>query len=385
MIKILFIHQSAELYGSDKTLLFLLSKLDKTKFDSVVIIPYDGPLKSELEKYQIKVIIAPVLKLYRNIFTVKYCINFFQDIRKSIKIIDLLDEEYNFDLIYSNTLAVLLGAIYSKKRKIKHIWHVHEIIVHPKIIAKIFSKLLKKYSNLVICNSKATRENLIIREPKLKKKSKVIYNGLEVPKVLEEKINKESFGFKNDDIIITLVGRISRLKGHKWLLNTYKEAFSKSKNIKLLFVGSPVEGQEFYLHEIEKFIFTNQLSDKVTILPFTTNLNAIWSITDIAIMPSTEAESFGLVALEAMLLKKPVIASNLGGLKEIVKDNVTGFLVESNNLKELEIAISKLVESPKLRNVFGNSGLERAERKFKLERYVNQFEKTFEELILLKK
>ncbi|WP_130734802.1 glycosyltransferase family 4 protein [Flavobacterium sp. J27] len=381
MKNILFIHQSAELYGSDKTLLLLLSNLDKTKFNPVVIIPFDGPLKTELEKQEIKVIIAPVLKLYRNIFAFKNCIKFLQEIKKSVKIIDLLNKEYKFDLIYSNTLAVLLGAIYAKKRKIKHIWHVHEIIVHPKIIAVIFSKLLKTHSNLVICNSKATRENLINREPKLNKKIIVIYNGLEVPKVLEEKINKESFGFKNDDIIITLVGRISRLKGHKWLLNTYKNSFSISENIKLLFVGSPVEGQEIYLHEIEKFIYTNQLSNKVTILPFTTNLNPIWSITDIAIMPSTEAESFGLVALEAMLLKKPVIASNLGGLKEIVKDNVTGFLVESNNLKELEIAIEKLVENPQLRNVFGNKGFERAQTKFKLERYINQFEKTFEELI----
>ena len=380
MKNILFIHQSAELYGSDKTLLLLLSKIDRLKYNPVVILPEDGPLKTKLENYGIKVIIAPVLKLYRKIFTVKNIINFFKDFRKTIKIVDSLNKEYKFDIIYSNTLAVLLGAIYTKKRKIKHIWHVHEIIVHPKIIALIFPKLLKNYSDLIICNSKATLKNLTDKEPKLNNKSRVIYNGLDIPTIKEINISKEEFGFNKKDIIITLIGRISRLKGHNWLLNTFKSKFFNS-DIKLLFVGSPVIGQEFYLVEIEEFISTNNLSNKVKILPFTSNLNPIWSITDIAIMPSTEAESFGLVALEAMLFKKPVIASNLGGLREIVKNNETGFLVEPNNEIELEIAIEKLVNNSILRNSMGENGFERAKQKFDLSRYIDKFEKTFEELI----
>ena len=71
MISILFIHQSADLYGSDKTLLQLLTYIDRTKFNPVVVIPIDGPLKVELERLNIEVYITPVLKLYRNIITPK--------------------------------------------------------------------------------------------------------------------------------------------------------------------------------------------------------------------------------------------------------------------------------------------------------------------------
>ena len=77
MKNILFIHQSAELYGSDKTLLLLLKYLDKAKFYPVVILPNDGPLKNELEKVNIEVHIAPVLKLYRKMFSPKNLITFF--------------------------------------------------------------------------------------------------------------------------------------------------------------------------------------------------------------------------------------------------------------------------------------------------------------------
>ncbi|RZL34229.1 MAG: glycosyltransferase family 1 protein, partial [Pedobacter sp.] len=103
MKNILFIHQSAELYGSDKTLLLLLKKLDKTKFNSVVILPFDGPLKAELEKANIKVVIAPVLKLYRKMFSPKNILKFFKEIKEAFKIVDSLNKEYKFDLIYSNT------------------------------------------------------------------------------------------------------------------------------------------------------------------------------------------------------------------------------------------------------------------------------------------
>ena len=86
MKNILFIHQSAELYGSDKTLLLLLKHLDKTKFYPVVILPNDGPLKIELEKIKIEVHVAPVLKLYRKMFSPKNLITFFSDIKKGVKI-----------------------------------------------------------------------------------------------------------------------------------------------------------------------------------------------------------------------------------------------------------------------------------------------------------
>ena len=193
MINILFIHQSADLYGSDKTLLQLLTNLDKSKFNPVVVIPLDGPLKEELEKENIKVIISPVLKLYRKMFAPKNILLFLKQIKLAVSNLDALNREHKFDIIYSNTLAVLLGMIYAKKRNIKHIWHVHEIIVHPKKIAYVFPKLLNKYADVVVCNSKATMDNLVLREKKLVNKTLVIHNGLKPQNDDYLKISKEDF------------------------------------------------------------------------------------------------------------------------------------------------------------------------------------------------
>jgi len=377
MKNILFIHQSAELYGSDRTLLLLLKHLDKTQFNPVVVLPFDGPLKKELEKNDIKVVIASVLKLYRKMFTPKNMLTFFSEVKKGVAILDDLNRHYKFDIIYSNTLAVLLGMIYAKKRKIKHIWHVHEIIVHPKPIAYIFPRLLNKYADIVVCNSKATQKNLIDRVDKIKNKSVVIYNAVENQILDTNNASKKEFGFDENDVIITLVGRISRLKGHKWLLNTYIKHIRSTQNVKLLFVGSPVPGQEYHLEEVESIIATNNLTNCVKILPFRQNLDAIWHITDIAVMPSTEAESFGLVAVEAMLAQKPAVGSNHGGLTEIIVNNETGFLVEPNNETALSEALSQLIENPQMRKNFGQKGYERAVKEFSVNHYVTSFENLF--------
>ena len=70
MKSILFIHQSAELYGSDKTMLYFLSELDKTKYFPVIVLPFDGPLKTELEKNNIK-LGEEVIKLAKDVISIR--------------------------------------------------------------------------------------------------------------------------------------------------------------------------------------------------------------------------------------------------------------------------------------------------------------------------
>ena len=103
MKRILIIHQSAELYGSDKTLLLFLTHIDRKLFNPTVILPCNGPLCSELEKIDIKVVIVPVLKLYRNMFSYKNIFLFYKDYKKSIKLIDTLHKQTKFHIIYCNS------------------------------------------------------------------------------------------------------------------------------------------------------------------------------------------------------------------------------------------------------------------------------------------
>lgn len=381
MINILFIHQSAELYGSDKTLLLFLKNIDRTRFKPIVILPFDGPLKDELEKLDVQVIIAPVLKLYRKMFSFKNIIKFFKDIKAGFKIIDEINKKEKIDIIYSNTLAVLLGLFYAKKRKTKHVWHVHEIIESPKIFTFVFTKLLSsKATNTIIYNSIATK-NFWNKNKKINKKSIVVCNGLEVPTDILtttqiDKFREDNFNATSSQIIIALVGRISRWKGQKLLLYSFYQVLKKHDDIKLIFVGSPPQNQESFLIEIKEQINQLDIEKNVQLIPFTNEISKIWQSIDIAVVPSIEPEPFGLVAVEAMLAKKPLVGSNHGGLTEIIINNETGFLIQPKNEKALSEALTKLIENPNLRNSFGEKGYQRAINEFSINTYVKKLENT---------
>ena len=376
MKNILFIHQSAELYGSDKTLLYLVVNLDKTKFFPIVILPNEGPLQNELEKENIKVIIAPVLKLYRKMFTPSNLIKFIKDFFKGFQTIKSIRKEHKIDFIYSNTLAVLLGFFYCFFHKTKHIWHVHEIIESPTIFTKAFRFFLNKKTNSVLIHNSIATSNFW----NCKGNNQVIWNGIatfsEITSEQKASIRQSVFKSENE-IVFALVGRISRWKGQMLLLDTFHELIQKHANIKLVYIGSAPPNQEHFLESLQQKITSYNLNKNVEIIPFQENINTLWQSVDVAVVPSTEPEPFGMVAIEAMMAKKTVVAANHGGLTEIVVHNETGFLVEPNNEKALKEALEKLIVNPELRTSFGENGFQRATEHFSIENYVQKIEEIF--------
>lgn len=388
MKSILFIHQSAELYGSDKTMLYFLSELDKTKYLPVIVLPFDGPLKTELEKNNIKVVIAPVLKLYRKMFTPKNLIKFFREYKEGIRTLDELNKEYDFKLVYSHTLAALIGILFAKKRKIKHLWHVQEIIAKPKVFNLAFKKILSLKSNhKVVYDSIATMNFWINNNKNLTTKSEAVWNGIEVnniPTFSEAQISevrKDFFLSNKDEIIIALVGRINSWKGQQLLLAAFNLLSKTEKNIKLVYLGSAPPNQEIFEIDLKNKIKELNLEERVVIIPFQKDITKFWNSIDIAVVPSTEPEPFGMVVIEAMLAKKPVVASNHGGPTEIVVNNTTGFLFEPNNHESLAQALEKLIHNKQQRTIFGENGFQRVLDEFSLKSHVSHFEKIFEELI----
>lgn len=379
MNKILFIHQSAELYGSDKTLLSLLQNLDKNRFFPVVVLPSNGPLKRELEKNNIIVEIAPVLKLYRDLIKPKNFVSFFNDIKTGFKIINQLQKRHQFDLVYSNTLAVLLGVMFAWRKSIPHIWHVHEIIEKPSFFKKGFIKLLSlKKNKAIIFNSKATQK-FWSQNKQIESKGSVVWNGIESNfgkrSYVEISILRNNlFKSNENEIVIGLVGRISRWKGQLLLLEAFKTLQLKYENLKLVFVGDAPPNQNHFKKNLEVQIKQNNLQKKILIIPFQEDIEIIWQSIDIAVVPSTEPEPFGMVAIEAMNASKPIVGANHGGLQEIIIHNETGFLFEPNNENDLIESLERLILNQDLRTNFGRKGKIRANEFFTDKSYSNRIE-----------
>lgn len=383
---IVFVSISSDLYGSSKLLLTLVSKLHKeTSYHPIVCMPLEnGPFKDELRRQGIEMIEMPVLKLTRSMLKSLKIGAFIKEYKEAKRIFENHIGDRKLYAIQSNTLATLFGSIYCFRRKIKHIMHIHEIVDRPKAVRYFFVFMLWAFAHKIIYNSNATAKfyNNILK--RLRSKSVLIYNGVDRLRtsLTEEQIKtgRQEFFGDQDIFIIGLVGRINRLKGHNTTLDAFSEVIKSNPQARLLFTGSPPDGQEHFLTDLQERIESMQLDHLVKIVPFQSDIYSVIDLLDILLVPSTEPESFGIVAVEGMLSKKAVIASNIGGLADVIEDEESGLLSIPGDPTSLKHQILRLIEDKDLRNKLEENGYARARSLFSSDKMLNEFEKFYTDL-----
>jgi glycosyltransferase involved in cell wall biosynthesis len=232
-----------------------------------------------------------------------------------------------------------------------------------------------------VTNSDATRNWLEKKSLSIGAKSVTIYNGLsQTPPV----VKSESDGVRafcnaaHTDIVVVLVGRISRWKGQKLFVDALELLVDKGHTaIRALIVGSPPAGQEHFKTDLVAYISESRAAEYIYLMDQIDNIWPVWAACDVAVVPSTEPEPFGMVAIEAMSAHKPVIAANHGGLVEIVEDGITGILVPPRDALALANAIEAIAFDAESRAQMGESGFIRQKTHFSLVAYIHAFESQY--------
>ncbi len=223
---------------------------------------------------------------------------------------------------------------------------------------------LKKSKNLIVVSNSLKQD--IIEITQHDKNFTVIPNGVNIPAVDEidnSKIN-----------ILTFIGRIEKTKGVKDLVDAIEEIDS---NIKCVLIG---DGE--YKKELKEYVNSNKkLKNKVWFLG---SLNAEevskWtSLSKVVILPSYY-ETQGIVLLEANSHKKPVIASNINGINEIIEDGVNGLLFEKGNVMELRAKLNLLLNNKILANTLGVNGYNMVKKSYSWNTIVKETEKVYNQI-----
>lgn len=384
---VLFVHQSSEMYGSDKVLLFLTQGFIKGgEFHPVVVLPKAGPLQTALLARGIEVHIGEVAKISRAVLTPTGLICLAWQTFKAIRNLNRIAAGRPVAVVHSNTLAVLSGAVYASVYRKKHLWHVHEIILSPKLVSKVFPYLVNKLSDRVISNSNLTERWLLTEQPTLASRSVVVFNGLplmEKPSPEVIRVFRESVGAVDGDVVVTLAGRINRWKGQELLLAAAAELKRRDQAgpLRFVIVGGAAPGLEDLPTQLKARAVTGGFEDRCSFIPFVDDIWPVWFGTDIAVVPSTEPEPFGMVAIEAMAAGAPVIAAGHGGLLDIVVHEETGLLFTPSDVVALADAIVRLASDKGLRNRLGCSGAKRQRELFSVESQVEQTTKVYKEIM----
>jgi glycosyltransferase involved in cell wall biosynthesis len=334
---LLFIHASADLYGSDITLLQLVSCLVPNRFRAIVVLPYEGPLVARLREAGAEVLVCTDLPIIRRQnMNLKGALRLTCSLRAVWRLAGFIRRR-NVALVHSNTLAVSLVGFAAVLARRPQVWHVHEIIVSPRSIAAVLATLSSLLSTVVVANSIATADHYRRTRLASSTPTRVVLNGVEESRV-RARVGvpiRSVVEAGPRDVVFNLVGRINRWKGQSNLMDAELLA-AELGGVRFLVVGDSFAGQEQLSDEVDRRIeVSDVLRRRAVRLPHTAEVGDVYEASDVIVVPSIEPEPFGLVAAEAMAAGLPVIASRLGALPEIVEDHRTGLVVDAGNAAAL--------------------------------------------------
>ena len=250
----------------------------------------------------------------------------------------------------------------------KNIHTFHNFSTKPFFLMKFFEnfidKKLEKSVTHMVSVSKACLDSIKLRKH-FKKNNKLsyIFNGVSFNDLdSSTKLNlRKSLNIKNG-LICLMLGTYEKRKGHEFLINSFNRACLVSENLYLVICGDSYENDKKY---VEKIRNNSVFKKKIFLLNYIKNGKDLINQSDIVLISSQEWESFGFTAVEAMARKKPVISTNIGGLREVVGTHLeTGFLFEKNDIDGFSEAIIKLSSDERLRKKIGLNGYERGKQLF---------------------
>ncbi|NJE43404.1 glycosyltransferase family 4 protein [Thermococcus sp. GR6] len=208
---------------------------------------------------------------------------------------------------------------------------------------------------------------------------RVIPNGVD-DEIFKPLSNKERDRLKSElgieGKVVLYVSRMSYRKGPQVLIN----AFSKIEDATLILVGS---GEMLpFLKAQAKFL---KMEDRVRFLGYVESslLPKLFGMADVFVLPSITAEAFGIVILEAMASGIPVVATDVGGIPEIIKESESGLLVPPGNELSLRDAIQKLLNDEELAKWFGSNGRKAVEERYSWKKVAAEIEKAYEDALLI--
>ncbi|MHB8636002.1 MAG: glycosyltransferase family 4 protein [Fimbriimonadaceae bacterium] len=190
-----------------------------------------------------------------------------------------------------------------------------------------------------------------------------VYNGTDFLqfKPAEPAAVKAELGIPQDRLVIGIVGRICRTKGHIEMVQALKSIRKQSPKAHAVFVGRL---EKDFKEELTRAVASEGLADHITFTGVREDVPRLMDSFDISAMPS-HMETFGLAAIEAMARSRPVIATNVGALPEVVSHGKTGLLVPVD-AEQLAGAALKLLHDAPLRRAMGKCARKDVEQRFSL-------------------
>lgn len=381
-MKVAFITHYTNLYGANCSLLNLIDGLRKYEVDPYVISPSKGDLVEALQTRDIPVAILPIRpwvaekpKQSQNLLQ-----NLHSYIRSRREAIDRLRlnlrslkplinklEEWNVDIVHTNSSVIPIGILGAKWLRIPHVWHLREFgdldyDLYPDWGLGIHKGLMGLSERLITVSQELRNYCLLGFS---KKKVYVIYNGIASESEFDRlyRLNQQNLSHKNC-YTFALVGVIRPSKGQEIAIKALARIVKQFPTTRLLIVGT---GNKNNLNNIHELVKSLSLEQNVELWGYIKNPYTAYRQAD-AILMCSKNEAMGRVTVEAMSACKPVIGYDNAGTSELIDHEHTGLLY-TGDYEQLAKCMLRLVKNPEEGRQMGINAWHFARERFTIEAY----------------
>jgi glycosyltransferase involved in cell wall biosynthesis len=361
MSRILVAHPFPDLYGADRSMQSAVCALRDEGHEVVVVVPEHGPLVQALQADGVTVEILRFPVVRRAVLRPRALPLFLLATPWHGLRLARFIRRRRADVVYVNTLTLphwLLAAQLARRPALCHVHEAQEQLGRSRARLLIAPLLA---APLIVANSDATRRWLIAHVPRLEARTRIVrigYRFAPAPEPPERAAGGPA--------TIVLVGRLSSAKGQNTAIDATALLAAQGRRVVLELVGDVFRGYEAVRDQLREQAERLGVADRVVFTGFVADPTAAYLRADVVVVPSL-IESFGMVAVEACAQARPVVASSIGGLPEVVVDGSTGLLIPPRDPQALAAAVATLLDDPALARRLAVAGAERVRSEFSFE------------------
>lgn len=386
-LRVLYVDHTAKLSGGEIALLNLLRVLDRSAVEPHVLLFSKGPLQPLLTD---SAITTHLLEMDNEVLETRkesLGVNSIFKLKKIQLVVSQIWKVFNFirenkiDIVHTNSLkSDVIAGISARLAGVPLIWHIRDRIdgeYLPAKVASTFKLSAKIIPDLVIANSYATLASLNDSQVKTNGHEIVVHDGTPLAKAL---LHRQMTKLKNGHTTVGIIGRISPWKGQHIFLQAAQQINRQFPEVRFKIVGSALFDEQAYEKEIRQLATDLNLNEVVEFTGFKEDVAQVLDELDIVVHASTTGEPFGQVIIEAMSAGRPVVATNGGGVPEIVSNQSVGLLVPMNNADAMTEALKRLISDPNYALTLGEAGRQHVLQNFTIEKTARGIEQAYSKL-----
>lgn len=347
-IKVLFRHRSMEMGGVEKVLLSMLNNMDKNKFDiRLALNLFQGELRNEIPKnIPFKTLAKGKEDFPKNPFLNKIALNL-----RGIKLLvyrmfpsipDKFILKNDADVEIATGYTMFSDVLNSSNKKSKKIGWFHSDITFPKLqpAVPLILKQIPQFDYFIF-GSQQTKDILVETYPNIQlPENKVILNAIPIEE-LKQKAAEFKPNFETQHPVFVTVGRLHSRKGHHKLMDAHAQLLKDGFPHKIFVIG---DGEE--KDNLENQAKKLEVEDTFKLLGSLLNPYPYVKNADFFIMPS-ESEGWPLIIADTLILQKPIISTNVGGIPEMIEHHKNGYLIKYST-EEIYEAMKKFLTDKNL-------------------------------------